>query len=91
MNIDPNDPRLTAFVLGELDPTERAMVEALIIESADCRAGRRRDPLAAAVALRATSRGEQAASAGDRAQSPAGRPRHCSRIGPAPLIDPGGD
>jgi Ca-activated chloride channel homolog len=37
MNIDPNDPRLTAFVLGELDPTERADVEALIIESADCR------------------------------------------------------
>ena len=23
MTIDPNDPRLTAFVLGELDPTER--------------------------------------------------------------------
>ena len=37
MNIDPNDPRLTAFVLGELDATERADVEALIIESADCR------------------------------------------------------
>ncbi len=37
MNIDPNDPRLTAFVLGELDPSERADVEALIIESPDCR------------------------------------------------------
>ncbi len=37
MNIDPNDPRLTAFVLGELDPTERATVEALLIESADSR------------------------------------------------------
>ena len=37
MNIDPNDPRLTAFVLGELDPTERAVVEAYLIESAECR------------------------------------------------------
>ncbi len=37
MNIDSNDPRLTAFVLGELDPTERAVVEAYLIESADCR------------------------------------------------------
>jgi Ca-activated chloride channel family protein len=37
MNIDPNDPRLTAFVLGELDPTERADIEGLIIESAECR------------------------------------------------------
>jgi Ca-activated chloride channel homolog len=37
MNIDPNDPRLTAFVLGELDPAERADVEALIIESGECR------------------------------------------------------
>ena len=37
MNIDPNDPRLTAFVLGELDSTERADVEAIVIESADCR------------------------------------------------------
>ena len=37
MNIDSNDPRLTAFVLGELDPTERRRVEALIIESPDCR------------------------------------------------------
>lgn len=37
MNIDPNDPRLTAFVLGELDPTERAVVEANLIDSADCR------------------------------------------------------
>ena len=37
MTIDPNDPRLTAFVLGELDPTERGLVEADLIESAECR------------------------------------------------------
>ena len=37
MNIDPNDPRLTAFVLGELDPSDRAELEALVIESAECR------------------------------------------------------
>ncbi len=37
MNFDHDDPRLTAFVLGELDPTERAVVEANLIESADCR------------------------------------------------------
>ena len=37
MNFDQDDPRLTAFVLGELDPTERAVVEAYLIESADCR------------------------------------------------------
>ena len=42
MNIDPNDPRLTAFVLGELDPTERADVEALVIDSAECRQAVRR-------------------------------------------------
>ena len=30
MTIDPNDPRLTAFVLGELDPTEHANVEAYL-------------------------------------------------------------
>ena len=37
MNIDQEDPRLTAFVLGELDTTERAVVEACLIDSADCR------------------------------------------------------
>ncbi len=37
MNFDQDDPRLTAFVVGELDPTERAVVEAYLIESADCR------------------------------------------------------
>ncbi len=38
MNIDRDDPRLTAFVLGELDSTEHAVVEAYLIESHDCRA-----------------------------------------------------
>ena len=37
MTIDRDDPRLTAFVLGELDPTEHAVVEANLIDSADCR------------------------------------------------------
>ena len=37
MTFDPNDPRLTAFVLGELDPDETAAVEAMLGESADCR------------------------------------------------------
>ena len=37
MNIDRDDPRLTAFVLGELDSAEHAVVEAYLIESADCR------------------------------------------------------
>ena len=37
MNIDPNDPRLTAFVLGELDASEHAIVEAYLTESSDCR------------------------------------------------------
>jgi len=30
MKIDPNDPRLTAYALGELDDNERAEIEALI-------------------------------------------------------------
>ena len=30
MKIDPNDPRLTAYVLGELDDAERAEIEALL-------------------------------------------------------------
>ena len=37
MNIGPIHPRLTAFVLGELDSTEHALVEAYLIDSADCR------------------------------------------------------
>ena len=37
MTCDPDDPRLTAFVLGELDPTEHAAVETMLGESADCR------------------------------------------------------
>ena len=37
MNIDSNDPRLTAFVLGELDSTEHAVIEANLVESAECR------------------------------------------------------
>ena len=37
MTIDCNDPRLTAFVLGELDSTEHAVVEACLVDSADCR------------------------------------------------------
>ena len=37
MTCDPNDPRLTAFVLGELEPDERAIVESALNESAECR------------------------------------------------------
>jgi Ca-activated chloride channel family protein len=37
MTIDSNDPRMTAFVLGELDPAERAVVEAMLLESPECR------------------------------------------------------
>jgi Ca-activated chloride channel family protein len=37
MTIDPDDPRLTAFVLGELEPAESALIEAALIESAECR------------------------------------------------------
>ncbi len=33
MSIDPNDPKLTAYALGELDDTERAEVEAQLKES----------------------------------------------------------
>src|SRR6516225_8592666 len=36
MTIDPNDPRVTAYVLGELDPPERAVVEAMLLESPEC-------------------------------------------------------
>ena len=37
MTCDPDDPRLTAFVLGELEPTEHAAIETMLGESADCR------------------------------------------------------
>ena len=37
MTFDPNDPRLTAYVLGELEPAERAEVEAMLDDSPECR------------------------------------------------------
>ena len=37
MICDPNDPRLTAFVLGELDADEHAAVEQLVSQSPECR------------------------------------------------------
>ena len=37
MNIDPNDPRLTAYALNELDEAERAEVAALVEQSEDAR------------------------------------------------------
>ncbi len=37
MTFDPNDPRLTAYVLGELEPSEHAEVEAILNESSECR------------------------------------------------------
>lgn len=37
MTFDPNDPRLTAFALGELDDTERPEIEAQIASCADSR------------------------------------------------------
>jgi Ca-activated chloride channel family protein len=37
MTFDPNDPRLTAYVLGELDPTERPEIEAMLETSAEGR------------------------------------------------------
>ncbi len=36
-NFQPDDPRLTAYALGELDPTERTQVEALLVKSAEAR------------------------------------------------------
>ena len=33
MKIDPNDPKLTAYALGELDEAERAAVERELIRS----------------------------------------------------------
>jgi Ca-activated chloride channel family protein len=37
MTFDPDDPRLTAFVLGELDPSERDAVQSLIDQSPESR------------------------------------------------------
>ena len=37
MTFDPDDPRLTAYALGELEGDERATVEALLAESPDAR------------------------------------------------------
>jgi Ca-activated chloride channel family protein len=37
MTIEPNDPKLTAYVLGELDADDRADVEMTLGESAECR------------------------------------------------------
>ena len=37
MTFDPNDPRLTAFVLGELEPSERADIEAMLQDSPEGR------------------------------------------------------
>jgi anti-sigma factor RsiW len=36
-NFQPDDPRLTAYALGELDPNERAEVEAMLAESSEAR------------------------------------------------------
>ena len=38
MPLDPDDPRLTAFALGELDPADRAEVQALLLDDPDARA-----------------------------------------------------
>jgi Ca-activated chloride channel family protein len=37
MTFDPNDPRLTAYVLGEIDPAESAEIEAMLESSAEGR------------------------------------------------------
>ena len=37
MTFDPNDPRLTAYVLGELDPSERPTIEAMLETSPEGR------------------------------------------------------
>ena len=36
MTFDPNDPRLTSYVLGELEPAEQAEVEAMLDDSPEC-------------------------------------------------------
>ena len=35
--LTPDDPRLTAYVLGELPPSERAEIEAALHDLAECR------------------------------------------------------
>ena len=37
MTFDPDDPRLTAYVLGELDPSEHAAIETMLDECPECR------------------------------------------------------
>ena len=37
MPFDPDDPRLTAYALGELDAADRAEVEALLADSPEAR------------------------------------------------------
>ena len=37
MNLTPDDPKLTAYALGELDATERAAIEAALARSPECR------------------------------------------------------
>jgi len=37
MNLTPDDPKLTAYALGELDASERAAVEAALANSPECR------------------------------------------------------
>ena len=37
MNLNPDDPRLTAYALGELPETERAAIEAELQQSPECR------------------------------------------------------
>src|SRR6185295_9320429 len=37
MKLTPDDPRLTAYALGELDATERAEIEAALKHSPECR------------------------------------------------------
>ena len=37
MNLTPDDPQLTAYALGELDPAERAAVETALARSPECR------------------------------------------------------
>ena len=37
MNLTPDDPKLTAYALGELDASERAAIEAALARSPECR------------------------------------------------------
>src|SRR5262245_33806432 len=37
MTFDPNDPRLTAYLLGELDPADRAEIESMLEDSPEGR------------------------------------------------------